>query len=103
MGSALSIPFAHVEQWPAALRELRADGWQLLAMTPDTATRPLREIVTATHGHRCAVVLGHEGAGLTASALEACTHRARIPMAAGVDSLNVATAAALAFYELAYR
>jgi tRNA G18 (ribose-2'-O)-methylase SpoU len=101
MGSALSIPFAQVEPWPAALHELRADGWQVIAMTPAPAARPLREVAAATQGHRCAVVLGHEGDGLTAAALDACTYRARIPMAAGVDSLNIATAAALAFYELA--
>ena len=101
MGFALSVPFGQVAPWPAALRELREDDWQVIAMTPDTAARPLREIAAATRGQRCAVVLGHEGDGLTAAALDACTHRARIPMAAGVDSLNVATAAALAFYELA--
>jgi len=103
MGSALSIPFAHVEPWPAALHELRAGGWHVIAMTPDPAAAPLREIADATQGHRCAVVLGHEGDGLSAPALDACAHRARIPMAAGVDSLNIATAAALAFYELTQR
>jgi len=101
MGFALSVPFGQVAPWPAALRELREDDWQVIAMTPDIAARPLREIAAATRGQRCAVVLGHEGDGLTGAALDACTHRARIPMAAGVDSLNVATAAALAFYELA--
>jgi tRNA G18 (ribose-2'-O)-methylase SpoU len=46
-----------------------------------------------------ALVFGHEGEGLTPAALDACTHRARIPIAAGVDSLNVAAAAAIALYE----
>ena len=49
------------------------------------------------------VVLGQEGHGLSTSALDACTHRARIPMAAGVDSLNVATAGAIALYALTPR
>jgi tRNA G18 (ribose-2'-O)-methylase SpoU len=46
-------------------------------------------------------VLGHEGDGLTQAALDACTHRASIPMAAAVDSINVAAAAAIALYEIA--
>ena len=46
------------------------------------------------------IVLGHEGDGLSADALQACTHRARIPMTNDVDSLNVATAAAIALYEM---
>ncbi len=46
-----------------------------------------------------AIALGHEGDGLTDDASKACTHRARIAMADGVDSVNVATAAAIALYE----
>jgi len=100
MGFALSVPFAEVDAWPGALRELRDRGWQTIAMTPDPAASPLRTIAGAAGDRPCAVVVGHEGSGLTRDALDACSHRARIPMAEGVDSLNVATAAALAFYEL---
>ena len=46
------------------------------------------------------MVLGHEGEGLTTGALEACQFRVRIPIHASMDSLNVATAAAIALYEL---
>ncbi len=49
------------------------------------------------------MVLGHEGDGLSPEALAACDLHARIPMAAGVDSLNVATACAIALYELSRR
>ena len=49
---------------------------------------------------KTALVVGHEGDGLSAEALDACDYHARIPMAAGVDSLNVATACAIALYEL---
>jgi tRNA G18 (ribose-2'-O)-methylase SpoU len=48
-----------------------------------------------------ALVLGHEGDGLSVAALDACDHRMRIPVASGVDSINVAVAAAIALYELA--
>ena len=60
---------------------------------------PLREVAPPD---RWAVLLGAEGPGLTADALAAGRHRVRIPMAAGVDSLNVATAAAVAFAQLTY-
>jgi tRNA G18 (ribose-2'-O)-methylase SpoU len=60
----------------------------------------LREVASRIAGRaRLSLILGHEGDGLTGSAQEACAFRARIPMATGVDSLNVATAAAVALYE----
>ena len=49
---------------------------------------------------RVAIVVGHEGEGLTREAIEACDTVARIPMVPGHDSLNVATAAGIALYEL---
>ena len=61
---------------------------------------PLRDFSSATRPQRVAIVLGHEGEGLTADALDACDYRVRIPIHAAVDSLNVATAAAIALYEL---
>jgi tRNA G18 (ribose-2'-O)-methylase SpoU len=69
----------------------------VLAMTPDPAATPLREIDVP---QRWAVLLGAEGPGLSAGALAAADIRVRIPMADGVDSLNVATAAAVAFAHL---
>jgi tRNA G18 (ribose-2'-O)-methylase SpoU len=66
-------------------------------MTPDTSATPLRDVLPPA---RWAVLLGAEGPGLSAGALEAADLRVRIPMASGVDSLNVATAAAVAFAHL---
>jgi tRNA G18 (ribose-2'-O)-methylase SpoU len=111
MGAALLLPFARAEPWPDALQELRKDGYALVAMTPASTAPTLRECAAALQGHigsnnegqtpnRVAIVLGHEGDGLTPAALDACDHRARIPMTPGADSLNVATAAAVALYEL---
>ncbi|MEV0356984.1 RNA methyltransferase [Nocardia sp. NPDC050697] len=96
MGHALRVPFAPVPEWPQGLDELRRRGFQTVALTPDPAAANL---ATAMSGERVALLLGAEGPGLTPEAMAACDVRARIPMSAGTDSLNVATAAAMAFYE----
>jgi tRNA G18 (ribose-2'-O)-methylase SpoU len=100
MGAALTLPYAAAEPWPDALYRLREDGWTAVAMAPAADAPAVRDVFARTAAARVAVVIGHEGEGLTAGALAACEHRARIPMAEGVDSLNAATAAAIAFYEL---
>ena len=102
MAASLTIPYATVP-WPDALRELGEAGWATIAMTP-AHDAPLLPSVAATLADRpIAIALGHEGDGLTDEATSACTHRARIPMADGVDSVNVATAAAIALYEISRR
>jgi tRNA G18 (ribose-2'-O)-methylase SpoU len=98
MAASLTVPYATV-RWPDALRELARDGWDTVAMTPAGHAPRLRD-VAATLSSRVAIVLGHEGEGLTDEATAACTHRARIAMATGVDSINVSTAAAVALYEI---
>jgi tRNA G18 (ribose-2'-O)-methylase SpoU len=99
MGAALQVPFARAERWPGALRELRALGYAVVAMTPAPGAAVLRDVVQAVGRRKFAIVLGHEGEGLTAEALAACELQARIPISEGVDSLNVASAAAIALYE----
>ncbi|MGA6207175.1 TrmH family RNA methyltransferase [Nocardia testacea] len=96
MGHALRVPFARVPRWPGGLDLLRRRGFQVAALTPDPAAPTLAAALT---GHRVALLLGAEGPGLTEEAMAAADVRARIPMSAGTDSLNVATAAAMAFYE----
>lgn len=103
MGNVLRVPFAHVgEDWPGALADLRAAGYRIAALTPSPDAVPLRKLADVG-GQRSAVLLGSEGHGLTGQAIDAADLAVRIPMADGVDSLNVATAAAVAFYELAGR
>jgi tRNA G18 (ribose-2'-O)-methylase SpoU len=102
MGAALAIPFARAEPWPDVLAGLREDGWVIIGLTP-SADDTLRDSVDAAHGRKTALVVGHEGDGLSAEALAACGRHARVPMAHGVDSLNAATAAAIAMYELSMR
>lgn len=99
MGHALLVPFARVTDWPGDLVMLKEKGFRLLAMTPHSEASALAEAMAAARDHRVAVLVGAEGPGLTAAALRLSDLRVRIPMSRGTDSLNVATAAALAFYE----
>jgi tRNA G18 (ribose-2'-O)-methylase SpoU len=98
-GAALRLPYAVDEAWPGAIRELRAAGARVLAMTPRPPARDLDDAVA-----RCGkdapilIMVGHEGDGLAEEALTAADERVRIPLAPGVDSLNVATAAAIALH-----
>jgi tRNA G18 (ribose-2'-O)-methylase SpoU len=101
MGAALHVPFARAEPWPEVLRDLRGLGFAVIAMTPAPSAPSLQDVVAAMAGRKVAVVLGHEGDGLTAEARAACEAQARIPIAGDVDSLNVAAAAAIALYEFA--
>jgi tRNA G18 (ribose-2'-O)-methylase SpoU len=101
LGHVLMVPFARVADgdWPAALDELRTLGFTTLALTPAADAEPLGRVVVEAPD-RVALVLGAEGPGLTAGALAATDRRVRIPMAPGVDSVNVATAAAIALAAL---
>jgi tRNA G18 (ribose-2'-O)-methylase SpoU len=101
MGHALLVPYARVAEWPADLNTLRRLGFRLLAMTPASDAATLSAAMTTVRGERVAILVGAEGPGLSHAALKASDQRVRIPMSRGTDSLNVATAAALAFYERA--
>ena len=94
MGHVLRAPFARIEPWPAALREVTAAGFTVVALTP----RGEVTIDDVDPPDKVAFLLGAEGPGLSDGALAAADVRARIDMANGVDSLNVATAAAIAFH-----
>ncbi len=99
MGHVLRVPFAELPgPWPASLDVLRAAGLRVAALTPAVDAAPLRPSGLA--GERVALLLGAEGPGLSGEALAAADVRVRIPMAHGVDSLNVATAAAVAFHAI---
>ncbi|GAB3009033.1 TrmH family RNA methyltransferase [Mycobacterium bourgelatii] len=99
MGHALLVPFARATEWPGDLVMLRERGFRLLAMTPQGDACALPQAMAAVRDQPVALLVGAEGPGLTATALRISDMRVRIPMSRGTDSLNVATAAALAFYE----
>jgi len=102
MGAVFAVPYARLDGWPASLRSVREDGYRVLGLTPDPAAVPL-DSLRCEDGERLALLLGAEGAGLTAEALRHAELRVRIPMAAGVDSLNVAAAAAVACFLVGHR
>lgn len=100
MGHVLRLPFAHLPgtttTWQRSLQDLRDRGFRIVAMTPGEGAVELWDAMDAD---RVAVLVGAEGPGLTEHAMRACDVRVRIPMSPGTDSLNVATAAAIGFYE----
>lgn len=97
MGAVFAVPYARLDPWPSALSTLSEAGFQLLALTPAEGSVELAE--AAPHRiPKAALMLGAEGDGLTARALAAADVKVRIPMAHGIDSLNVGAAAAVAFY-----
>ena len=102
MGEVLAVPYAYLPEWPAGLETIRAAGFEVLALTPAPDATPLDE-VHVTDADRVAVLLGAEGPGLSAAAQAASSLRVRIPMAAGVDSLNVGAATAVACWALGRR
>jgi len=102
MGEVFAVPYARADRWPDWLDDLRRTGWRVAALTPAADAKALTD-AGIVPGERVAVLLGTEGPGLSPLALQRADLRLRIPMAAGVDSLNVAVAAAITFWELAGR
>lgn len=97
MGAVFSVPYARLETWPGDLEAVREAGFRVLALTPAEQATSMDE--AAPHRlERVALMLGAEGDGLSPRALRAADEWVRIPMAHGVDSLNVGAAAAVAFY-----
>jgi tRNA G18 (ribose-2'-O)-methylase SpoU len=97
MGAVFQVPWTRVAPWPAAIETLRAAGYTTVALTPDAGAADLADLA-ARREPRLALVLGTEGDGLRPDTVAAADLSVRIPMAGGVDSLNVAAAAAVAFY-----
>jgi tRNA G18 (ribose-2'-O)-methylase SpoU len=101
MGQVFALPYAYLE-WPQGLHSLRTAGFQLLALTPSPDATRLDDVVLGAED-KAALLLGAEGPGLSEQALKESDLRVRIPMAHGVDSLNVAGAAAVACWVLGRR
>ena len=97
MGAVLQVPFAIASPWPAALAQIRRGGFAIAALTPREPAMPL-DAFARDRPPRVAFLAGTEGAGLSAEAEGAADVRVRIPIADAVDSLNVATAVAIALY-----
>jgi tRNA G18 (ribose-2'-O)-methylase SpoU len=103
MGAVFAVPYARMEGWYDGLADLKAAGFRVFALTPDPRAAPISEALRP--GGPAALLLGTEGDGLSARWLHEADEAVCIPMsaaarAAGVDSLNVVAAAAIACHLL---
>jgi tRNA G18 (ribose-2'-O)-methylase SpoU len=101
MGAVFALPWTRLPDWYDALPGLTARGFTTVALTLAEDAVPIEEAVAGAD--RLALVLGSEGHGLSPRWERAAERRATIPMAAGIDSLNVAAATAVACYVAARR
>ncbi|MGM7667295.1 TrmH family RNA methyltransferase [Microbacterium sp. A93] len=107
MGTVFGVPWARVGEadgrgraaWPGVLHGLKSEGFTVAALELSDTAIDLDSPALREHD-RLALVLGAEGPGVTSETLDACDLQVKIPMASGVDSLNVAAASAVAFWEL---
>jgi tRNA G18 (ribose-2'-O)-methylase SpoU len=97
MGHVLRVPYTVASGWPAAIDQLRSLGFTVWALTPGAGAV---SIDTARVEGPVAVLIGAEGNGLSTEAMRRADERIRIPIAAGVDSLNVATATAITLHHI---
>ncbi|MGW3654716.1 TrmH family RNA methyltransferase [Streptomyces sp. NPDC005151] len=97
MGAVFQVPWTRLESWPKDVEVLRSEGFTVAALCLSGRAITLDELA-ARNDEKLALVFGTEGAGLTPGTLAAVDEHVRIPMDAGVDSLNVAAASAVAFY-----
>ncbi len=97
MGQVFALPHARIPTLPAGLDTLHGHGIETVALSP-AGTTNLRDLARPS---KVAILLGAEGPGLTDATMAAAIHQVRIPMHKGVDSLNVANAAAIAFHHFA--
>jgi tRNA G18 (ribose-2'-O)-methylase SpoU len=101
MGALLTLPVLDVSaSWPGVIGDLKASGHLVTATTPDRSAPGIDAAMAGRLAQRIVLLVGSEGEGLTDGAMRAADVRARIPMVAGADSLNVAVATAIALYTL---
>ena len=103
MGTVFQLPWTRLKDWPGpGLARLRAMGFKTAAMALSDRAMDIDDPRPAAE-ERLAMILGTEGNGLSPETLEQCDYILRIPMRNGVDSLNVAAAGAVAFWQLRKR
>jgi tRNA G18 (ribose-2'-O)-methylase SpoU len=90
MGEVFALPYAYLDPFPDGVEQVRGEGFRVLAMTPGGT-----DLAGVEVAGRTALLLGAEGPGLTEAAMTASDLRVGIPMQRGVDSLNIAAAAAV--------
>ena len=103
IGASLHLPFVVVDDWPNGLRAVRDKGYQLVALTPNPSAACLHQYAMAGPATGVALMLGNEGDGLSEQVIALADVTVRIVMEPPVNSLNVATTAALALHHLRTR
>jgi len=104
MGAVLQMLFVRVGAWPAIIAGLRSDRIRVVALMPHASATALDEYAVRTDPNdRVLLMVGAEGSGLSPGVAEIADARVRIPIAGGVDSLNVTVAAGVALSRLAGR
>lgn len=102
MGAVFQVPWVRLASWPDDVEVLRAAGFDIAAMELTAHSQGIDDVAAMNSG-KLALILGTEGAGVSEAALQMADRTVMIPMRPGVDSLNVAAASAVAFWELRAR
>jgi tRNA G18 (ribose-2'-O)-methylase SpoU len=102
MGAVLTFPWTRAPLWPQELHLLHSAGFTSFSLTPDEEAGSLVDAAAAYGSGKVALVMGAEGDGLSPQVLVDTAQRIRIPMGAGIDSLNIAAAAAVACYAFTF-
>ena len=100
MGTVFQVPWTYLPEDEPWTELLHSFGFKTAAMALRDDSLPIHD-ARLLREEKLAIVLGTEGDGLAAETIETCDYTVRIPMSHGVDSLNVAAASAVAFYQLA--
>jgi tRNA G18 (ribose-2'-O)-methylase SpoU len=100
MGAALDLPYGRFSAWGEVRDVLRTHGFVTVALTPSPDADALPRVPARVRDGRLALLVGGEGEGLRPETLDGADIRARIPMIAGADSLNLAVATAVALSQL---
>jgi tRNA G18 (ribose-2'-O)-methylase SpoU len=99
MGTVFQVPWTRIDTWPGGLRVLQDNGFTVAAFALGDGAISLDDLV-ADQPDRLAMIFGTEGDGLSRRAIRGADLVVRIPMAGGVDSLNMAAASAVAIWAL---
>ena len=103
MGTVFQVPWTYLPDWPQpAIGALQKLGFKTAAMALSDDSVSIEDPILLAE-EKLAIILGTEGDGLAASTIADCDYTVRIPMYHGVDSLNVAAASAVAFWQLRSR
>jgi tRNA G18 (ribose-2'-O)-methylase SpoU len=100
VAATLRVPFARVDSWQDTAERLHQHEFTTVALTPRSPSEDLESFAARARADRFALIVGNEGSGLSPEAEASADVRVRIPISPGVDSLNLAVAAAIALYRL---